>query len=84
AHDIHALQQLRSRPVLRDPESLLTGRSQEIWSLSMRGRDVVRRQWDAAALTTAELRASLRALSPGATLERGYAIAHLADGVIVR
>ena len=33
---------------------------------------------------TAELRATLRALSPASTLARGYAIAHLADGVIVR
>ena len=32
----------------------------------------------------AELRAALRALSPASTLARGYAIAHLADGVIVR
>jgi hypothetical protein len=39
---------------------------------------------DAAERTTAQLRASLRALSPGATLERGYAIAHLEAGVIVR
>ncbi|MDF2492035.1 MAG: xseA, partial [Microbacterium sp.] len=31
-----------------------------------------------------ELRASLRALSPGATLARGYAIAHVPGGVIVR
>ena len=84
AHDIHALEQLRSRPVLRDPASLLTNRSQEVFSLTSRGREVVRRSWDAAARTTAELRASLRALSPGATLDRGYAIAHLADGVIVR
>ncbi|MDJ1113430.1 exodeoxyribonuclease VII large subunit [Microbacterium dauci] len=84
AHDIAGLEQLRSRPVLRDPASMLTGRTQELWSLTTRGRDVVRRQMDAAARTTAELRASLRALSPGATLDRGYAIAHLADGVIVR
>jgi exodeoxyribonuclease VII large subunit len=84
AHDIAGLEQLRSRPVLRDPASMLTGRTQELWSLTTRGRDVVRRQMDAAARTTAELRASLRALSPGATLDRGYAIAHLTDGVIVR
>jgi exodeoxyribonuclease VII large subunit len=32
----------------------------------------------------AELRATLRALSPASTLARGYAIAHLSDGVIVR
>ncbi|MCK6081088.1 exodeoxyribonuclease VII large subunit [Microbacterium sp. EYE_5] len=84
AHDIANLDQLRSRPVLRDPEALLTGRAQEVWTLASRGREIVRRRWDAAARTTAELRASLRALSPGATLDRGYAIAHLPGGTIVR
>jgi exodeoxyribonuclease VII large subunit len=83
-HDIAQLEQLRSRPVLRDPESLLTGRAQEVWTLVSRGRELTRRRMDAAATATAELRAALRALSPGATLARGYAIAHVGDGVIVR
>ncbi|EXJ53060.1 MULTISPECIES: exodeoxyribonuclease VII large subunit [Microbacterium] len=83
-HDIAQLEQLRSRPVLRAPESLLTPRAHELWTLVSRGRDLVNRRMDAAERTTAQLRASLRALSPGATLERGYAIAHLEAGVIVR
>ncbi|MFF2632409.1 exodeoxyribonuclease VII large subunit [Microbacterium sp. NPDC058021] len=83
-HDIAQLQQLRSRPVLRDPETMLTSRAQEVWFHASRGRDIVDRRVDAAMRTTAELRASLRALSPAATLSRGYAIAHLTDGVIVR
>lgn len=83
-HDIAQLEQLRSRPVLRDPESLLTGRAQEVWTLTSRGREQVRQRWDSAATSVAELRAGLRALSPGATLARGYAIAHLPEGVIVR
>ncbi|WEK14736.1 MAG: exodeoxyribonuclease VII large subunit [Candidatus Microbacterium phytovorans] len=84
SHDVAQLEQLRSRPVLRDPESLLTGRAQEVWTLQSRGRELVRRRMDAAATATAELRAGLRALSPGATLARGYAIAHVGEGVIVR
>ncbi len=84
SHDIAQLEQLRSRPVLRDPETLLTGRAQEVWTLLSRGRELSRRRMDAAATQTGELRAALRALSPGATLARGYAIAHVADGVIVR
>lgn len=83
-HDIAQLEQLRSRPVLREPASMLAGRHHELFGLVSRGRERVTRQMDAAARRTAELRASLRALSPGATLERGYAIAHLGDGVIVR
>ena len=70
--------------MLRSPESLLTSRTHELWTLRSRGRDLVGRQMDAADRQATHLRASLRALSPGATLDRGYAIAHVGDGVIVR
>ncbi|MGN8024759.1 exodeoxyribonuclease VII large subunit [Microbacterium sp. 22242] len=84
AHDIAQLEQLRSRPVLRDPDPLIERRAQEVWLLAARSRDALGRTVDAAGRRTAELRASLRALSPAATLARGYAIAHRDDGVIVR
>ncbi|WP_336648832.1 exodeoxyribonuclease VII large subunit [Microbacterium sp. MMO-10] len=84
AHDIAQLEQLRSRPALRDPDPLIERRAQEVWLLSARSRDALGRTVDAAARRTAELRASLRALSPAATLARGYAIAHRDDGRIVR
>lgn len=84
AHDLAQLEQLRSRPVLRDPESLMTTRAHEVHLLTARGRDIATRRIDVAGHDTARLQASLRALSPGATLDRGYAIAHLAGGVIVR
>ena len=83
-HDIAQLEQLRSRPVLRSPDPIIAGRAQELWLLLSRGRETVTRQLDAADRRTAELRASLRALSPAATLARGYAIAHLDGGVILR
>jgi exodeoxyribonuclease VII large subunit len=83
-HDIAQLEQLRSRPSLRDPESLLTARSHELHLLSSRGRDRIDRALDAGSRRTAELRAALRALSPASTLSRGYAIALLGDGSIVR
>ncbi|MFT4050953.1 MAG: exodeoxyribonuclease VII large subunit [Microbacterium sp.] len=84
AHDVAQLEQLRSRPVLRSPESMLTTRAQELWMLTSRGRDLVTRRIDDGERRVAALRASLRALSPGATLARGYAIAHRDGGVIVR
>jgi exodeoxyribonuclease VII large subunit len=83
-HDIAQLEQLRSRPSLRDPESILTARSHELHLLSSRGRDRIDRALDAGSRRTAELRATLRALSPASTLSRGYAIALLGDGSIVR
>lgn len=83
-HDIAQLEQLRSRPVLRSPEPLIERRAQEIHLLVARGRDAVVRGVDHGSRRTAELRASLRALSPAATLARGYAIAHREGGVILR
>lgn len=83
-HDIAQLEQLRSRPVLRSPDPIIAERAQELWLLQARGRDTIGRQLDSASRHTSELRASLRALSPAATLARGYAIAHLEGGVILR
>jgi exodeoxyribonuclease VII large subunit len=84
AHDIAQLEQLRSRPVLRDPASMFTARSHEIHLLTARGRDRVTRALDSHARHAAELTATLRALSPASTLARGYAIAHVPGGAIVR
>jgi exodeoxyribonuclease VII large subunit len=70
--------------VLRAPETLLTTRAHEVEVLASRGRDRIDRSLQVQERRTAELRATLRALSPASTLARGYAIAHLADGVIVR
>ena len=83
-HDIAQLEQLRSRPVLRSPDSLLTSRTHDLMLLAARGRDIIDRRLDAQSRRVAEVRASLRALSPASTLARGYAIAHLSDGTIVR
>ncbi|KQZ05006.1 exodeoxyribonuclease VII large subunit [Microbacterium sp. MEC084] len=84
AHDIAQLEQLRSRPVLRSPEHLIRTRTQDVWQLVTRGRELIERRVEQGRLRTAELRASLRALSPAATLARGYAIAHADGGVILR
>jgi exodeoxyribonuclease VII large subunit len=83
-HDIAHLEQVRSRPVLRSPETMIESRTHHLWLQVARGREVIERRLETQARRMAELRASLRALSPASTLERGYAIAHLADGVIVR
>lgn len=84
AHDISQLEQLRTRPVLRAPEALLQGRAQELFLLVSQGRDALRRVTDAGSARVEGLRSALRALSPRATLDRGYAIAHRDGGVIVR
>lgn len=52
--------------------------------LSNRGRDIVDRRIEAERRRASELGAGLRALSPLATLARGYAIAQLPDGSVLR
>lgn len=84
SHDISQLEHLRSRPVLRAPETMLDTHSHHLWVQVSRGRETIERRLDAQRRRAAELRASLRALSPESTLARGYAIAHLDDGSIVR
>ena len=84
SHDIAQLEQLRSRPALRSPETMLEGRAQLVWLQVSRGRELVDRALQTQSRRAAELRAALRALSPASTLARGYAIAHLSDGRIVR
>ncbi|MGA7147382.1 MAG: exodeoxyribonuclease VII large subunit, partial [Microbacterium sp.] len=72
-HDISQLEQLRSRPVLRAPETIAASRAQEIELLVGRGRARTDRTIESYMRRTAELGATLRALSPASTLARGYA-----------
>src|SRR3546814_15180080 len=66
-HDIAQLEQLRSRPVLRTPDAILTGRAQEIWMIGNRGRDILDRLVPAHARRPTALCAPLRAPPPPAT-----------------
>ncbi|MFI5496502.1 exodeoxyribonuclease VII large subunit [Actinoplanes sp. NPDC051859] len=80
----HRLDVWKSRPVLARPETLVEQRAAEVTGLRDRaGRSLehrVRRADDDLRHTLARL----RALSPAATLERGYAIVQRADGHVVR
>lgn len=84
AHEIDRIGQLRSRPVLADPRTLVDARSEELTRWVARGAELMDYRIERAQLRTAELVGQLRALSPKRTLERGYAIAQRADGAIVR
>jgi len=74
---------LRSRPVMADPRAMVTARRQELDALTDRSRRRVRANVHRAADQVDHLRAQVRALSPLATLERGYAVVQHADGRIV-
>jgi exodeoxyribonuclease VII large subunit len=75
---------LRSRPVLADPTTLLTTRAAEVAGLRDRSRRCVNAALDRAGHDLDHTRARVFALSPKATLERGYAVVQDGDGQVVR
>ncbi len=77
------LASLRARPALSDPHSLLRARDGEIGDLITRVGSSLRNRLDRAADDVGHQRARVRALSPLATLERGYALVTTGRGVVV-
>ncbi|HSV41543.1 MAG TPA: exodeoxyribonuclease VII large subunit [Nocardioidaceae bacterium] len=82
-HEIRQLESLRQRPVLADPRSGLHERADEVDDLVERARRTVRHRLDRAHDDIGHHLARVRALSPLATLERGYAVLQDADGQVV-
>ena len=78
------LDAMRSRPVLENPSSILAGRADEIRSRISLARTLIGSRLDRAADEVSHLGRQVRALSPLATLERGYAVVQTADGTIIR
>ncbi|WP_166878104.1 exodeoxyribonuclease VII large subunit [Salinibacterium sp. ZJ450] len=84
SHEIALLTQLRSRPVLATPATIVDSRSQELTRYVARGSELLTYQIEKAHNRVGELTRHLRALSPQRTLDRGYAIAQLPDGTALR
>lgn len=84
AREAAGLEQVRSRPVLSRPHTMIETREAEV----LRARDHARRSLDhalaGAVTSTRALAAQVRALSPAATLDRGYAVVQTSDGRVVR
>ena len=74
---------LRSRPAMADPRAMITTRRQELDALTDRARRQVSASVHRACDQIGHLRSQVRALSPLATLERGYAVVQHADGQVV-
>ncbi len=77
------LVQVRSRPAMSDPRNLLAVRSDEVDELLARARRTLSHRLDRAADDIGHQRARAQALSPLATLQRGYAVLQDADGHVV-
>jgi exodeoxyribonuclease VII large subunit len=80
----HRIDALRSRPVLARPYLMIDQRAAEVTALRERGVRCLAHRLDSAVDALAHTTARLRALSPAATLQRGYAIVQRADGHVVR
>ncbi|UBH04989.1 exodeoxyribonuclease 7 large subunit [Leucobacter sp. Psy1] len=78
------LVQLRMRPALADPERIVDQRAEELVRWISRGTELADRAVEDRERSLAEDRFRLSALSPKSTLERGYAIAQLDDGSVLR
>ena len=77
------LAQVRSRPAMADPRNLLVARSDELDDLLARARRTLSHRLDRATDDIGHQRARAQALSPLATLQRGYAVLQDADGHVV-
>ncbi|MGW5774485.1 exodeoxyribonuclease VII large subunit [Streptomyces sp. NPDC003863] len=78
------LAQALARPVMEHPQRMVEVREDEVAALLARSRRVLGHLLDRADSELSHTRARVRALSPAATMERGYAVLQRADGVVVR
>ncbi|WP_329116520.1 exodeoxyribonuclease VII large subunit [Streptomyces sp. NBC_01353] len=76
----HAL----ARPVMEHPQRMVELREDELDALLARSRRTLGHLLDRADSELSHTRARVRALSPAATMERGYAVLQRADGSVVR
>ena len=73
----------KNRPVMKDPQVLITSRAEIIAGLRDRSNRSFAHQLKLAKEELKQVTARVRALSPQATLDRGYSVVQLADGQIV-
>lgn len=82
-HEIDRIGHLRTRPALASSTWIVDSRAQELTRYVARGVELVERGVERERARVAELRGHLRALSPQATLDRGYAIVQDSAGHVV-
>ncbi len=78
------LDAIRSRPAIADPVQEIERQSEQIDALARRARQCLDASLNRAGDDIGHMRARLLALSPAATLRRGYVIAQNAEGGVVR
>ena len=78
------LTDIRSRPALADPLQEISRREEVVMALAERARRCFATGLERASDDVGHIRGRLLALSPAATLRRGYAIVQSRDGRVVR
>lgn len=78
------LDDIRSRPALSDPYAAVRDREEDVDFLLERARRVLGHRLDRAEDDLRHTHARIVALSPAATLRRGYAVLRRADGTVIR
>ncbi|MET0931555.1 MAG: exodeoxyribonuclease VII large subunit, partial [Aeromicrobium sp.] len=83
AREVRGLADLRSRPVLAQPATLVDAEQSVVHDWRDRARRSLGHRLDRATDEVTHHLARVRGLSPLATLERGYSVAQLDDGTVV-
>ena len=73
----------KNRPVMKDPQVLITTRAEIIAGLRDRSNRSFGSSLKLAKEELKQIKARVRALSPQSTLDRGYSVVQLADGQIL-
>lgn len=84
SHERRLLDASRERRVLQDPSAILAGPKEQLVRCRERMVPAMDRYVSGCRVDLGSLDLQLRALSPQATLDRGYALVMLPDGVLVR
>lgn len=82
--ELTGLAGLRQRPVLARPETLVNPHIELVEQLRARAGRTITHHIETARHHLAGLKTTLRALSPGATLDRGYAVLRNEAGHVIR
>lgn len=83
AHESHVVAQLRSRPVLAQPTTVVDAQRRIVDDAIARARRDVGHRLERERDAVGHHLARVRSLSPLATLERGYAVAQMSDGTVI-
>ena len=81
--EVTRITNFKNRPVMKDPHVLITTRAEIIAGLRDRSNRSFGASLKLAKEELKQIRARVRALSPQATLDRGYSVVQLTDGQIV-